>query len=328
METTRLELSPPSLQEIAQVLAAALPRNYVASSATVVDCPDLRKPPFHLAAEGLCGGEVAADVGGHTHLVPRPRLDKNYSLPALAKLMQLSPDRGSLIGAGAGPNHVHGYNSELSPNLSWKDGFEHVTRNLTHSTRVVGDRAGVACGLSNSADCSLMVNLFGSEGRPGPVIKVTARGRCGNAASFTEFLQAALREAYGPDRQVSLGGIFLLKAGRAHFHVMPHFPTPTDDRPPFEDQKTLDTWLTFHDFAGPIVCLSVLHSADPQKLGIRLEHTHCFSGNKPEGGHYHYDLGDEESQVEYEGYFNVAHAFVRIDKPKPGAGDSQAEYKN
>ncbi|OAA60316.1 mgc81809 protein [Niveomyces insectorum RCEF 264] len=321
METARYELSPPSLEEVAKVLASALPRNYAESSVEVVDCPDLRKPPFYLATEGLGGRRTIADVGGQPNLFPRPRRDKNYSLIETAKLMKLDPDRGSLIGAGAAPNHVHGINSELAPNLSWQGGFDHNVNNLSRSVRIVpGDAAkGVADSVgsifSGSTECSLMVNVYGSLGLPGPVIKVTARGRRGTAGSISEFMRTALRDVYGADRQVSLGGVFVLKSGRANFHVMPDFPS--GDQLPFKDRKAVDSWLTFHHFAAPIVCLSTFHSADLHNLGLRMEHTHCFSVDKPVGGHYHYDLvGEGEEEVEYEGYFNVADTLVRIDQPK------------
>lgn len=316
MDMTRHELSPPPLEEVAAIFAKALPRNYAASSATVVDCPDLRQAPFGLAAEGLSGIQTIADIGGQGNLFPEPRRDKNYSMTDMARRMQLDPQRGSLIGAGAGPNRVHGINSELAPNLSWQGGLDdaHIT-NLTRSIRIVADEHHhdhVQCLLSDSTECALMVNLYGSLGLPGPVVRVTARGRHGSAGSFTEFLRTALRDAYGPDRQVSMGGVFLLKSGRAHFHVMPDFP-PSSELP-FADLQALESWLTFHDFAGPIVCLSVFHSADPENLGIRIEHTHCFSADKPEGGHYHYDLaGSGEDEVEYEAYFNLVNTFVQID---------------
>lgn len=67
-----------------------------------------------------------------------------------------------------------------------------------------------------------------------------------------------------------------------------------------------------------MVCLSVLHSADPEKLGLRMEHTHCFSTDKDEGGHYHHDsLPDEndDEEIEYEAYFNTAKVLYRIDMP-------------
>ncbi|KAM5344073.1 hypothetical protein ACJ41O_012610 [Fusarium nematophilum] len=318
MEATRHPLSPPSLDEVAEALALALPSNYLASSAAVVDCPDLRNAPFNLAFEGLTGSETAADIGGQPNLFPQPRPDKQYSLVDCAKLMGMSPEQGSILGAGAGPAHVHGMPSELAPHMSWQGGFDKLN-NLTRSARLTakpGQEPIVGCPASDSTDCALMMNLYGSLGRPGPVVKVTAQGRKGDVASFTDFMRHALREAYGEDRQVCLGGVFIMKRGKARYHVMP--PFPPQHELPFKSQAALDGWLSYHDFDGPMVCLAVFHSADPEKLGVRLEHTHCFSNEKDEGGHYHYDLsGDDESfEAEYEGYFNTVKTFVQIDKPK------------
>jgi hypothetical protein len=96
---------------------------------------------------------------------------------------------------------------------------------------------------------------------------------------------------------------------------MPDFPSEAEL--PFEDPKQLNDWLTYHDFEGPIVCLSVLHSADPkQAMGLRLEHTHCFSAEGANaGGHYHYDVDGSEDEIEYEGYFNTAKMIYRVEKP-------------
>lgn len=326
METTRFELSPPPLHDIAAVLQCALRKNYTTASSTVIKCPDLRQPPFNLACEGLCGSEIIADIGGQAHLFPQPRLDKNYSLIECAKAMGMTPEKGSLIGAGAGPHHVHGVPSELAPNLNWKDGFDNVN-NLTRSARLsitnsteaqgrarcAAESGPVVCPCSSTAEFSLMMNVYGSQGLPGDVLRVTARGRRGSIASFSECMRRALRAGYGEKRQVSLGGVFLIKQGAARFHVMPPFP-PRDELP-FASQEALDGWLSYHTFSGPMVCLSILHSADPENTGVRLEHTHCFN-ERNEGGHYHYDVdaGGEEV-VEYEGYFNVAKDFVQIDKP-------------
>ncbi|KAJ4252853.1 hypothetical protein NW762_010759 [Fusarium torreyae] len=313
MQATKHQLSPPSLEEIAKVLASALPSNYNTSSATVVDCPDLRDAPFKLACEGLSGSEVAADIGGQANLYPQPRPDKQYSLTDCAKLMGLPEERGAILGAEAGPAHVHGMPSELAPHLSWQGGFDKLN-NLTRSARLSRSEDGqfaVGCPESHSSECALMMNLYGSLGLPGPVIKVTAQGRKGDVGSFTDFTRFALREAFGENRQVSLGGVFILKKGKARYHVMPPFP-PAEELP-FKSQEALDGWLSYHDFDGPMVGLAVLHSADPEQIGVRLEHTHCFSNERGEGGHYHFDLPGEE--VEYEGYFNTIKTFYQIDKP-------------
>jgi hypothetical protein len=309
MKTDRYPLDAPSLEELAQKLKPALESNYTHSSVSVETCPDLRKSPFHLATEGLTGDERIADVGGQPNLFPSPRLECKYSLPELAQAMEMDPKRGSLIGAGAGPFHVLGTNSELAPNLSWENGFDHIN-NQTHFAKINKPDGKVSVQKCPSTDCALMINLFGSAGLPGPVLKITARGRTGSYKSFSECIRHALNAAYGDERPVSLGGAFVIKSGRSHYHVMPDFPLK-----PFESAKQLNEWLTYHDFDAPIVCLSVLHSADPGKaMGLRMEHTHCFSAEgENKGGHYHYDEGGD---VEYEAYFNTAKAIYRIDRPE------------
>lgn len=312
MQTKKFPLSPPSLDELVQKLEAPLATNYEHATISVVQCPDLRQAPFHLATEGLCGEERVADVGGQAHLFPRPRLDKIYSMTEVAKSMEMSSERGSILGAGAGPFHVVGRNCELSPNFSWNSGFDNVD-NQTRFIQIKNN--AVSTEKSSSLDCALMANLYGSLGDPGPVIKITARKRKGPEKSFTECIQKALHATYGDSQTISLGGTFLAKSGKALYHVMPDFPP--ENELPFRDREQLNDWLTYHDFDGPVVCLSVLHSADPgKKMGLRMEHTHGFSPvGKNTGGHYHYEAdGDED--VEYEGYFNTAKAIYRVDMPQ------------
>ncbi|KAL3455066.1 hypothetical protein BJX64DRAFT_282338 [Aspergillus heterothallicus] len=328
--------SPPPLSSLAPIIQRALQANFAHASAQVIQCPDLRNPPFGLAAAGLSGNPVIADVGGQDNLFPSPNFDAKFSLLALAREMRMPPARGALIGAGAAPWQDLGHNAELAVNLAWagkpeedfgeeeEEGSSAVT-NLTRVVEVVDPTSSsspgaeddghcaIKCRPSPTANCALMVNLFGSSGCPGPVLKVTARARTG-PHNFTNAIRLAIRDAYGDDCPVSLGGAFLLKSGAAKFHVMPDFPAKADL--PFTDRKVLEEeWLKYQTCTAPVVCLSVFHSADPEGLGLRMEHTHCFD---PEGGvkggHYHYDL-EEGGEVEYEGYFNVAEVVYRIGRP-------------
>lgn len=319
MNITKQHLSPPSLAELADVLTPALQANFEHAHVQVEPCPDLRKPPYHLATEGLCGGETVADIGGQPNLFPEPRLDCKYSLLDIAKAMDMSPHQGQLLGAGAGPFHRIGVNSELSPNLSWEGSFENV-KNLTYYTKYDGTNGkhAASCERSPTSDCAFMMNLFGSSGLPGDVLKITARARKGEHKSFTECIRRTLAETYGDAQPISMGGMFLIKQGHAYFHVMPDFPAKNG--PPFKDAKQLNEWLTYHTFEAPIVCLTVFHSVDPgKKLDLRMEHTHCFSTEGDRGGHYHYDLPPGEGvaeEIEYEAYFNTAKTLYRIDKPE------------
>lgn len=316
MEVRKVPLSPPSLEELSSILQAPLRDNYEQAEVNVVPCPDLRQSPFLLAAEGICGEERCADIGGQPNVFPLPQLDQRWSLVKIAQAMDMSPEKGALIGAGAGPFHVVGTNGELTPNLSWKGSFGAVD-NQTRSVQVGPSHGTPGLSKCPSLDCALMANVYGSSGAPGPVLKVTARGRRGAEKSFTECIRKALAAAYGTDTDapiVSLGGVFVIRSGRTRYHVMPDWPA--EKELPFQTPKQLNDWLTYHDFKGPITCLSVMHSADPGKrLGLRMEHTHGFSPlGKDAGGHYHYDI-DEGETVEYEGYFNTAKAIYRIDQP-------------
>ncbi|KAL0932485.1 ester hydrolase c11orf54-like protein [Colletotrichum truncatum] len=313
MHIQKVILSPPSLEELAERLQAPLATNYHQSSVTVETCPDLRQAPFNLASKGLCGDEKIADIGGQPNLFPRPRLDRIWNMHEIGNAIEMSPEKGSLIGAGAGPFHIIGQNSELAPNLGWEKGLDQIL-NQTRIIKIISQTGAVCVEKSPSLDCGLMANLYGSEGNPGQVLKITARGRRGDEKSFTECIRKGIIAAYGDDRAISLGGAFVVKSGKAVYHVMPDFP-PQNELP-FKDRKQVDDWLTWHNFDAPVVCLSVFHSADPGKMGLRMEHTHAFSAaGKDAGGHYHYEANGSEDTIEYEGYFNTAKALYRVDNP-------------
>ncbi|KAE9366780.1 DUF1907-domain-containing protein [Stipitochalara longipes BDJ] len=298
--------TPPHLSELASLLTTNLPAHFCHVSASVVPCPDLQQSPFHLAAAGLGGNERIADVGGPPYLHPLPNFTKKYSFLSLAKLLGMSQDRGFMLGAGAGPFHVVGRNSELMPNMSYS-GKEEVV-NLTKYAKV-DEQGGCFCGPvpGNSTDFALMANLFCSDGDPGDVLRIVAKART-SKENFTSAIQSILKQEYG-DLPVSLGGVFLIKKGKAMLHVMPDF-----SKEPL-DQGKMKEWLKFYEVEAPLVCLSTFHSHDPG-LGLRMEHTHCFAGDgggDGDGGHYHFDTTAEE--VEYEAYFNTAKVIYRVDQP-------------
>lgn len=317
--TTHLR-NVPELSELAEVIQQSLQSNFSNSTATVEQCPDLRNPPFNLAAPGLSGNTKIADIGGQPNLFPTPNFDAKYSMLSIAKDMQMSSRKGFLLGAGADPWQDVGHNAELAPNFSWASESDQWNlddpsflrlKNNTYITEVQSDGSS-SCHSLGSTNCALMMNLYGSEGSPGPVLKVTAPGRIGEK-NFTTSIREGLKSHYGEERPISLGGVFLLQSGKAKFHVMPDFPKAEDL--PFRDRKQLeDEWLKYYVFDAPVVCLTVFHSADPEDLGLRIEHTHCFEvDGSRKGGHYHYDILDEE--VEYVAYLYPASVLYRIDQP-------------
>ena len=295
----KVVLAAPRLEELVEPLTLGLASNFEHVSASIVACPDLRQGPFNLAAEGLSGNARIADVGGTPNLAPLPRLDKRYSFLDIAELMEMGP-KGALLGASAGPFHILGMNSELMPNLSF-DG-ETIT-NKTHYAKI-DENGECFCEGISSPECGLMANLFGSQGISGPVLKIEAKIRTGKS-NFTEAIQDALRANFG-ERLISIGGVFVIKKGKANLHVMPDF-----SKTPLKSPREVSNWVRYFDMDAPLTCLSVFHSHDPG-YDLRIEHTHCFSSHN-QGGHYHADV--EPKEVEYEAYFNVAEILYRIDRP-------------
>jgi hypothetical protein len=259
------------------------------------------------------------------------KFDKKYNFLDVAKMAQMSPETGMMIGAGAGPFHVVGVNSELMPNLAYgvaaggEGGGMETVRNRSFFAKVRED-GGICCAKvpSGNTEGAFMANLFCSDGVVGPCLHITAKSRKGSL-NFTETIQDGLKKTFG-DRLISVGGVFLIKKGKVNLHVMPDFPESGRFE---EDEKAVGKWLRFFDikFDGqepPLVCLSVFHSGKSDGLDLRMEHTHCFTkGGQDEdraaetskGGHYHYDLDDTKDKIEYEGWFNVAEYLYRVDQP-------------
>lgn len=116
-----------------------------------------------------------------------------------------------------------------------------------------------------------------------------------------------MAEYFTDEKTIGLGGVFLLKEGKAKQHVMDQF-----SEKPIKTEEELNDWLTFHEMRSPLVAVGTMVTNEAD-LDLRLQHFHSFSKHN-EGGHYHYDVSPDT--VEYEGYFNVGHRIVRIDKPE------------
>ncbi len=325
LATTRLVLSPPPLSDLVPILSAGLTAYFAVVEVSVCECPDLRAAPFHLAAPGLSGNPCVADVGGQDNLRPTPDLSKTYDLLSVSRLMGMAPEQGLLIGAAAGPFHVLGQNTELIPNISYRksdvpeEGAFHVyVENLTRYAKIVS-HGDVCCERieHGTTGFGLMANLYGSDGLPGAVLRVKTKSRIGKL-NFPHAIQNCLSSAYG-EKLISVGGVFVLRQGKTHLHVMPDFA-----KEPVATPEQADRWLKYFDAAAPLTCLSVFHSGHDGTLGLRREHTHCFtSDGSGIGGHYHYDLDETRTEVQYEGWFNVAEMLYRIDQPseRPTADD-------
>lgn len=108
---------------------------------------------------------------------------------------------------------------------------------------------------------------------------------------------------------ISLGGVMLIRRGRARMHIMPDFSAT-----PLADESQVNQWLRFFEFDAPMFCACVLHSMDPADLGLRLEHTHGYSVENETGGHFHQDVSP--AVIEYEAYFRPINRIVRESHKK------------
>lgn len=140
MSTTvqKVNLEPVGLEEVANVLGDGLKNYFKESSVGIVDCPNLTREPFNLAAPGLGGDCRIADVGGPPYLVPLVQRNKIYSFQQVAQLVGAKGE-AFMIGASAGPFRLVGQNCELMPNVLLReegDGKFEVVNNNTHYAKV------------------------------------------------------------------------------------------------------------------------------------------------------------------------------------------------
>lgn len=298
-------LFTPSLEEIRNVLAAGLTSNFETVNVEVVDCPNLTEGPFHLAGQGLNGSPTLLELGGPPYLLPHVDYTKLYDLVSISQRALQSTSKEILaIGAGAGPYPFVESNCEGMFNLRVTSKGQIISE--SHLAQITPDRKRVLLKKIPNTEtrCALLGNIFISEGKPGKVLKVNCKKRIGSK-DFIASIRTSLEQHYG-DRTVGLGGVFLLKNGKAKQHVMSPFSETA-----IYTEEELNTWLNFFDMSATLIAVGTLVTNECD-LDLRLQHFHSFSRHG-EGGHYHIDTTPDV--VEYEGYFNVGEKIVRVDKP-------------
>jgi len=242
------------------------------------------------------------DIGGISYLMPSPEMKRIYNLSEVSQWTEM-PGELLMIGAGGTTNEKDGSLSEMIINASGQG--NKIVDNRSRSCRIDHVKNGeyVLEKMQKSCEARHLTNLYVSEGKPGKVLEVRARNRTGSL-DFIKCLQRALKAEYST-RPVGLGGMFLLKNGKANIHVMPGY-----SETPLTCAEHVDTWLKFFEMSSPLVVVGYLMSHDPG-LRLRMEHFHCYSEHG-DGGHFHYDTTPQEA--EYIGYFNVAEYLYRVDR--------------
>lgn len=265
----------------------------------------MSQAPFHLASSGLSGDTVVLEYGSAVYLLPLVNRSKIYDLiPLIRNIPGYENKEFFVAGAGAGPYPLINQNCEGIMNLRvTADG--QVT-NETHISRVDGNGTMEVQKVPETETRSaLLGNVFLSEGQQGKVLKVSCKKRIGSE-NFISAMRLAMADHFKA-QTVGVGGVFILKTGKAKQHVMDDF-----SKVPINTEEELNNWLKFFDMSAPLIAVGTFVT-DEADLDLRLQHFHSFSKHG-EAGHYHYDVTPDV--VEYEGYFNVGARIVRVDKPE------------
>ncbi len=318
----RAALWSPPLEELAPYVREGLQANYASVDVEVTACPDLRT--LGCASPGIGGSTVLLEVGGEPYAHNPGYRHVTFDMAEMAS--DCGHAEGSIFGAGmAFPGVLDGHCGEVIATLR---------AGGVNGSKVARVGPAQECIVEPYASTrhSGLSNLFLSEGRPGPVLKVCVEGRTGNERSFTQALRKSLQAhpnigdggASLETRQVGMGGVFVIEAGQIRSHIMPDYECIAHQYYDTEAEEVVADFLQFYEHMGPdLLCLAVFWSGDPTggKLHLREsgEHTHFFHmGDLNQAGHYHYDVSPDT--IRYTGYFNVAAELVRI-------GDIYAELE-
>ncbi|XP_063228116.1 ester hydrolase C11orf54 homolog isoform X2 [Bacillus rossius redtenbacheri] len=292
-------LHAPPLEEVASLLNEQMKSNYSWVDVQVVTCPDLTKEPFTLACKGLGGQPRLVELGGVPYLMPWCRREKLYDIRDVAKRLEVEP--AFIVGPSMGPWTFRDTGAEMAVCAEVKNGKLNNYSRITwlDKGKIVVERVP-----DNEPHCGLIGNWFCSQGLTDKVLQIRCKKRTGSA-DFISCIRQILQDRY-KGKSVGLGGVFVLKEGKAQLHVAPQY-----SKTPLHSDQDLIDWLKFFDMSPPLVAVGTLVSED-LGLDLRLSHFHSFSDHG-EGGHFHIDT--EPEKAEYLAYFSVAQSIHRIDRP-------------
>ncbi|XP_052847737.1 ester hydrolase C11orf54 homolog [Drosophila gunungcola] len=297
-------LHVPSLLELQKVIQGALNANFASVDVNVGPCPDLKDSQFGLVESGLGGRPTLLEAGGPPYLRPLVQREKLYNLKEITRKVQ-GPGKIFAVGPGAGPWPIRNSNCEGIFNFSLNEEDELKQGSYTATVRGEKEECVLERIPENEPRCALILNLFLSEGKPGEVLRISAKQRTGGE-NFVDCIRKGLEQHYG-DKVIGLGGIFVVKKGCVHQHVMRDF-----SKTPIHTHEQIQQWLKFYEMPAQLNAVGTLVTKD-LGLDLRLQHFHSFSFENW-GGHYHYDTTPDI--VEYEAYLSVAERVIRVDRPK------------
>lgn len=109
----------------------------------------------------------------------------------------------------------------------------------------------------------LLLNLFLSEGKSGKVLKVHCKKRTGSL-NFIESIRLALLDFY-KEKCVGLGGMFMIKTGKAYQHVMRDF-----SKTPINSEEELNKWLKFYEMPAQLNAVGTLITNENVSIFLKL----------------------------------------------------------
>ena len=299
----------PDLLDLLPALRAGLMDNYRSVAVDIVPCPDLRA--LGCAMAGLSGSTCLVEVGGEPYAHNPKYRDIEFDAAEIAARCQ-QPD-AAILGAGMVHRSVlNGHCGEWIPTL------EVNGSNRSKAAWVASDKSCVVEDYASTLHSGLS-NLFLSRGEPGPVLRIQVERRIGSEASFSQAIRKCLIDLL-PDkdnRQLGLGGVFVVEAGQVRSHISPDYECITHAYYDVEREEVVADFLQFYDHMGPdLLCFSVLWTGDPTGGRLHLresgEHSHFFQrSGTDQAGHYHYDITPKE--IKYTGYFNLAEEVYRVN---------------
>ena len=304
------ELWQPPLEEAADALQQGLEHCYADVSVSIEVPLDLRE--WGCAKPGMTGSTAIVEVGGEAYAHNRKYRDVQFSIAEIAE--QCGRPRAELFGAGmASPAELASHCGEMIASY----GLPHT--NLSRVARVGPTKESIAEDYPSWVHSGL-ANLYLCDGLPGPAIRIDVARRTGSEASLTQAMRWAFNQHMDPGgaRQIALGGLFRITAGRVRSHIMPDYDCIGFEYFDAAKNEAFRDFLQFYEMGPDLLCFSVMWTGDPTGGALHLrpsgEHTHFYaSQDSPEAGHYHGDVTPEG--VAYTGYFHPAERVFRVNDP-------------
>eukprot|EP01083_Nonionella_stella_P284395 968169_1 len=290
------------LAVLAGIFEDSLKRRFENVEVDVRECPDLTT--WGLAAPGICGSPRMVDVGGEPFLYNPTKRHKRFDLSDVVRNAEL--EKGFIFGPAATSSVSLGCNAELMVNQNFRDG---INKSVYAK---VGEEQECCCGAYQSTEIGVLGNLILCEGEIGQTVHVRVSKWKGDPPgdggdrNFVSVLRKGLMGKSDGGNQIGIGGVFRVAKGQVRSHVMPDFPEY------HLSPELCRDWLEFYSMGPDLTCLCYFITGDPMggAMNLRTEHTHFFSSNVTEGGHFHHNVTPDE--ISYEGYFVVCEKISRL----------------